>query len=291
MSRPPGVGRRLPLPVEGEASRAFKEPHRRAGRLPAHPVIAAARRRRRPERSAALFVVPPSGGVFIAPFRERFKPECSDPAAEIVGKRATFGATRKCDQHEMAVRARPNAVNPGSTSRIRLCFAEEARLGERKDHDFFAGCGADVMVQAHHLDAGDVLDHRLDEGGAVSIKWDRTSLSRSLPFADGSDLTRCFSAAVNTPSRRTTMKISEQVGMNVLGAAAHVILLETSDPLADGGFDLSLRLHRILQRVQFLFGGPHRDSPRARRGDKSTANCQVTQRQCQKTNPRPLEFP
>ena len=32
----------------------------------------------------------------------------------------------------------------------------------------------------------------------------------------------------------------EQVGMDVLWASAHVILLETTDSLADGRFDLSL---------------------------------------------------
>ena len=41
------------------------------------------------------------------------------------------------------------------------CFAGTGRLGEGEEHDLLAGDGADVMVQAQHLDAGDVLDHRL----------------------------------------------------------------------------------------------------------------------------------
>jgi hypothetical protein len=38
-------------------------------------------------------------------------------------------------------------------------------------------------------------------------------------------------------------EIAEQVGVNVLGASAHVILLEAADSLADGSFDLSLASH------------------------------------------------
>jgi hypothetical protein len=36
-------------------------------------------------------------------------------------------------------------------------------------------------------------------GRAVSSRWVRTCLSKSLPFSAGSDLTRCCSAAVKTP--------------------------------------------------------------------------------------------
>ena len=34
-------------------------------------------------------------------------------------------------------------------------------------------------------------------------------------------------------------EIAEQMGVDVLGASAHVILLEAANRLADGGFDLS----------------------------------------------------
>ena len=38
-------------------------------------------------------------------------------------------------------------------------------------------------------------------------------------------------------------EIPEPVDVDVLGSAAHVILLEVTDSLADGGFDLSLGSH------------------------------------------------
>jgi hypothetical protein len=38
-------------------------------------------------------------------------------------------------------------------------------------------------------------------------------------------------------------EISQQMGVEVLGASAHVNLLEATNPLADAGFDLSLGSH------------------------------------------------
>ena len=38
-------------------------------------------------------------------------------------------------------------------------------------------------------------------------------------------------------------EIAEQVGENVLRSAAHVVLLEATDPFANGGFDFSLCFH------------------------------------------------
>ncbi len=44
-------------------------------------------------------------------------------------------------------------------------------------------------------------------------------------------------------------EIAKQVGVNVLGSAAHVLLLEASDRFTDGGLDLSLRLHGGLEHA------------------------------------------
>jgi hypothetical protein len=38
-------------------------------------------------------------------------------------------------------------------------------------------------------------------------------------------------------------EIPQQVGVDVLGATPHVILLEAADPFADGSLDLSLGSH------------------------------------------------
>ena len=44
-----------------------------------------------------------------------------------------------------------------------FCFTENRRLGEGEENHLLAGCCADVMVQGHHLDAGDLLNHRLQD--------------------------------------------------------------------------------------------------------------------------------
>src|SRR6266566_7462298 len=49
-------------------------------------------------------------------------------------------------------------------------------------------------------------------------------------------------------------QIVQQVSMNALGSATHVILLEATDPLADRGFNLSLRLHGDLERAAIRIG-------------------------------------
>ena len=41
-----------------------------------------------------------------------------------------------------------------------ICVAENWRLGKGKENNLLAGYGADVMVQGHHLDGGDLLNHR-----------------------------------------------------------------------------------------------------------------------------------
>ncbi len=44
-----------------------------------------------------------------------------------------------------------------------LRVAENWRLGKGKENNLLAGYGADVMVQAQDLDAGDLLDHRFHD--------------------------------------------------------------------------------------------------------------------------------
>ena len=45
-------------------------------------------------------------------------------------------------------------------------------------------------------------------------------------------------------------EVAEQVGANVLGPPAHVVLLETRDPRTDGGFDLSDGFHSRFLRAE-----------------------------------------
>ena len=44
-----------------------------------------------------------------------------------------------------------------------LCLAEGRRLSEGEEYDLFASYGADIVVQAQHLDASGLKDHRFHD--------------------------------------------------------------------------------------------------------------------------------
>jgi hypothetical protein len=44
-----------------------------------------------------------------------------------------------------------------------LKLADQRRLGQGEEHHLFAGDGADIVMQAQHLDAGDFPDHFFHE--------------------------------------------------------------------------------------------------------------------------------
>jgi hypothetical protein len=63
--------------------------------------------------------------------------------------------------NEMPARSRS-----GGSPDASLCFLRlpvNGRLGRGQDNECLAGHCADVVMQAHQLDAGDFLDHRLHE--------------------------------------------------------------------------------------------------------------------------------
>ena len=81
-------------------------------------------------------------------------------------------------------------------------------------------------------------------GRAVSIRWVRTCLSRSLPFLGRERLDQVLLGRGQDALEADDEQIADQVGADVLGSPAHVVLLEAADPFANGGFDFSLRFHR-----------------------------------------------
>ena len=87
-------------------------------------------------------------------------------------------------------------------------------------------------------------------GRAVSIRWIRTCLSRSLPFSAGSDWTEMLFCRRQDALEADDKQIADQVSVNVLGSPAHVILFKAADPVANGGFDLSLCLHVRTHRLR-----------------------------------------
>src|SRR5687768_13095883 len=104
-------------------------------------------------------------------------------------------------------------------------------------------------MQAHHLDAGHILDHgfhhrprRFDkveshyfEQVSSLLGWERCDqfLFRHSQDAFESD----------------DEKIADQVSVNIPGASTHVLLLKARDSFAHCSFDFSLRLHTHLARA------------------------------------------
>ena len=56
-------------------------------------------------------------------------------------------------------------------------------------------------------------------------------------------------------------QIADQMGVNILGSPAHILLFETADPFADGGFDFALCSHGNLEIVSIPNGEPARVIP------------------------------
>ena len=126
------------------------------------------------------------------------------------------------------------------------CFSCVRELGQREENDLFAGYGADVVMQAQNLDAGGVFDHRLhdwprrfDQLRSNLLEQIPSSLRRKrlgqLPFGRSQH-------ALEADDE----EIANQMGVNVFRSSPHVLLLEAADPVANGGFDFSLRFHNDL---------------------------------------------
>jgi hypothetical protein len=116
-------------------------------------------------------------------------------------------------------------------------------LGQGEDNERFAGHGADVVVQAHHLDAGDVLNQRLHER-LRRFNQMRPDLLEQIPPFFGRVYGELLFGRCQQALEPDDDQIAEQIGVNVLGASAPDFLLKATDPFANGGLDLALGFYR-----------------------------------------------
>ena len=114
---------------------------------------------------------------------------------------------------------------------------------EGEENHLLASCGADVMMHGYDLDAGDLVDHSFQDRTGRFNQMGPYLLEQVPPLFGGKRpdqvLLGCGQNALETHDQ----EIAEQVGVNVLGAPTHVILLEATDSFTNGGFDLSLCSH------------------------------------------------
>ena len=105
------------------------------------------------------------------------------------------------------------------------------RLGQGEENDLLAGDGADIMVQGQHLDAGDLLDHRFHDRTGRFDQMGPHLLQQVPPLLGRKRLDQMLFGRGQHALKADHEEIAEQVGVNVLGSPAHVVLLEATDCL------------------------------------------------------------
>ena len=132
-------------------------------------------------------------------------------------------------------------------------------MHQAENHDLFAAAGADVVVEARYANPGDLLDHRLDHRPG---RFDQLGpdLFEQVPALFGRKrLDEVLFGRGQYTLEADHEQVTDQMGLNVLGAPAHEFLLKATDSLGNGGFDFALRLHggpRI-----WVSGGPATRGP------------------------------
>ena len=164
-----------------------------------------------------------------------------------------------------------------------LCVAKSRRLGKGKENHLLAGCGADVMVQGHHLDAGDLLDHRFHDRTGRFDQMGPYLLQQVPPLLSGKRLDQMLFGRGQHALKPDHEEIAEQVGVDVLRATAHVILLEATNRLRRWQLrSLPGFSWRGPPRLEFCSSRnprlPHEPSDRSKRLPKSIPNAEEMQK-------------
>ena len=138
----------------------------------------------------------------------------------------------------------PRLLRRGNYLSLRV--ATKGRLGQRKEHHFFAGCRADVVVQAHDGDARDLLNHFFHDRPGRFDQVHSHLLEQIPSLVGGERSDKLLLGCRQDAFEAYDDKITYQIGVDVFWATAHVLLFEARDPGADGRFDFSLSLHSRL---------------------------------------------
>ena len=124
-----------------------------------------------------------------------------------------------------------------------LLLADEWRFGQSEEHDLFAAGRADVVVQAQDFDAGGSFHHRVQDRPGEFDQLGADLFQQISALFGNERLDQVLFGGGQHATQSNQQQITEQMGLDILGATAHVFLLEARDPLADCGFDFSLRFH------------------------------------------------
>lgn len=130
-----------------------------------------------------------------------------------------------------------------------LSVANERCLGQREQYDFFAGGDADVMMQTHHLDAGNLCDHRFEDRPRCFNELGPDLFQKISSFLRRVCLDEMLLRGREHTLQSDDKKVADEVCVYVFRSPAHVILLEACDPLTNGRFEFSLRFHGEFLRL------------------------------------------
>jgi hypothetical protein len=95
------------------------------------------------------------------------------------------------------------------------------------------------VVQAQHLDAGDFLDHPVHDGAGCFQQLNSHLFHEIASLVGLERFDQMLFGRGENSLEADHKQITDQVGVDALGAAAHVFLLKAAHALADGGFDFT----------------------------------------------------
>ena len=152
-----------------------------------------------------------------------------------------------------------------------LYVAKMRRLCQGEEHNFFAGYGANVVVQAQHFGAGDLLDHRFHDRPGRFDQMGPYLFEQVSSFLSWERLDQLLFGRRQDTLEADHEQITDQVGAKVLGSPAHVFPFEARHPFADSGFDFSLCFHGGLEHGRIPSRKPARAL--ARTGRQNGTHC------------------
>jgi hypothetical protein len=127
--------------------------------------------------------------------------------------------------------------------RFLLPLNEIRQLSQREENDLLASDGADVMVQAQHLNASDLLDYRFQDRTGGFDQMGAYLLEQFPPFLGRKRLDQVLFGRGQNAAKADHKKITEQVRVDVLGSPAHVVLLKAANSLTNSGFEFAQCSH------------------------------------------------
>jgi hypothetical protein len=121
--------------------------------------------------------------------------------------------------------------------------AEQWGPVQSENDDFFAGRGADVVMKADDLDAGNILNHDFHERPSDFDQMGPHLFEKFAPLFARQRFDHVLFGGGEDALEPHDEQIFDQVSMDVLGAAPHVFLFKARHSFTNGGFNFTDSFH------------------------------------------------